>query len=326
MFTGKSHSELEDLNRQIKGHIENGHAADIEYWENLLKHLQIHKAKSKLREIHQDLLQKRLRKLTENGDDVMGDDGEAVAPIRNEDEDRKAMPPPQSVDAAGVRDDEDGDWSPLLMQQISDDEQELVEEEVADMNELHALRQAVLAQEASQMDGTLGEELSKTSEAEDVLFAKEAAKLKDDSEDGEIQFADEISLTGETYLWHDKYRPRKPRYFNRVHTGYEWNKYNQTHYDHDNPPPKVVQGYKFNIFYPDLIDKTKAPSFHINPDPDGNAELCVLRFHAGPPYEDLAFKVVNREWEYSHKKGFKCTFDRGILHLFFNFKRHRYRR
>lgn len=41
----------------------------------------------------------------------------------------------------------------------------------------------------------------------------------------------------------------------RIHTGYEWNKYNQTHYDYDNPPPKVVQGYKFNIFYPDLIDK-----------------------------------------------------------------------
>ncbi|KAI3874416.1 hypothetical protein MKW92_012170 [Papaver armeniacum] len=28
---------------------------------------------------------------------------------------------------------------------------------------------------------------------------------------------------------------------------YWWNKYNQTHYDHDNPPPKIVQGYKFNI-------------------------------------------------------------------------------
>jgi len=30
------------------------------------------------------------------------------------------------------------------------------------------------------------------------------------------------------YAWDDKYRPRKPKYFNRVHTGYEWNKYNQT--------------------------------------------------------------------------------------------------
>lgn len=29
--------------------------------------------------------------------------------------------------------------------------------------------------------------------------------------------------------------------------GFEWNKYNQTHYDVDNPPPKIVQGYKFNV-------------------------------------------------------------------------------
>ena len=64
------------------------------------------------------------------------------------------------------------------------------------------------------------------------------------------------------YWWHEKYRPRKPKYFNRVHTGYEWNKYNQTHYDHDNPPPKVVQGYKFNIFYPDLIDKSVVRSLN----------------------------------------------------------------
>ncbi len=42
-----------------------------------------------------------------------------------------------------------------------------------------------------------------------------------------------------------------------LHCSYEWNKYNQTHYDSDNPPPKVVQGYKFNIMYFDLIDKSK---------------------------------------------------------------------
>ena len=112
-----------------------------------------------------------------------------------------------------------------------------------------------------------------------------------------------------------------------MHTGYEWNKYNQTHYDHDNPPPKVVQGYKFNIFYPDLIDKKTPPMYEIENDPDAkDSATCWLRFKAGPPYEDLAFRIVNKEWEYSHKKGFKCTFERGILHLYFNFKRQRYRR
>ncbi|KAF3788581.1 hypothetical protein EJ110_NYTH19038 [Nymphaea thermarum] len=98
----------------------------------------------------------------------------------------------------------------------------------------------------------------------------------------------------EVYWWHDKYRPRKPKYFNRVHTGYEWNKYNQTHYDHDNPPPKIVQGYKFNIFYPDLVDKTKAPEYKIEKD-DSNGETCLIRFHAGPPYGDITETNQNNE-------------------------------
>ncbi|EGF81611.1 hypothetical protein BATDEDRAFT_87661 [Batrachochytrium dendrobatidis JAM81] len=153
-------------------------------------------------------------------------------------------------------------------------------------------------------------------------FVKEAAR---DMDADESVFKDEAAVATASYLWQDKYRPRKPRYFNRVHTGYEWNKYNQTHYDHDNPPPKVVQGYKFNVFYPDLIDKTKAPTYKIEKDV-GSEDTVVIRFIAGPPYEDVAFKIVKREWEYSHKKGFRSSFDRGILQLWFHFKRHFYRR
>lgn len=155
-----------------------------------------------------------------------------------------------------------------------------------------------------------------------------ARLMGDMADEGDAPFGGEVALDSRIYWWHDKYRPRKPKYFNRVHTGYEWNKYNQTHYDHDNPPPKVVQGYKFNVFYPDLIDKVEAPSYALDKDPqaDEHGSTCLLRFHAGPPYEDIAFKIINKEWEYSHKKGFKCTFERGILHLYFNFKRQRYRR
>ena len=76
----------------------------------------------------------------------------------------------------------------------------------------------------------------------------------------EIEFTDIVSGdTLKNYEWSSKYQARKPRYLNVVITGYEWNKYNQTHYDADNPPPKTVQGYRFNVFYPDLIDKTKTP-------------------------------------------------------------------
>jgi hypothetical protein len=139
--------------------------------------------------------------------------------------------------------------------------------------------------------------------------------------DGEARFSCEVPLEEKVEWWHDKYRPRKPKYFNRVHTGYEWNKYNQTHFDHDNPPPKIVQGYKFNIFYPDLVDRSKTPSYSLSPDPSGAVDTCLLRFHGGAPYEDIAFTIVNQEWETSHKRGFRCRFERGILQLYFNFKR-----
>ena len=53
-----------------------------------------------------------------------------------------------------------------------------------------------------------------------------------DEDDEEELFNTEAALAHPTtYTWEDKYRPRKPRYLNRVHTGYEWNKYNQTHYE-----------------------------------------------------------------------------------------------
>jgi len=144
----------------------------------------------------------------------------------------------------------------------------------------------------------------------------------------ELGLDDEIDLNNGNpnpqYAMQDKFRPRKPRYFNRVKTGYDWNAYNKTHYDHDNPPPKIVQGYKFNIFYPDLIDRTKTPQYFLErADTD---EFCILRFSAGPPYEDVAFKIINRQWNKSRKRGFRCTFERGVLSLYFNFATHWYRR
>ncbi|XP_003373516.1 SPFH domain / Band 7 family protein [Trichinella spiralis] len=112
------------------------------------------------------------------------------------------------------------------------------------------------------------------------------AEAKKGMTSDEATFAVEENIQKErAYLWSDRFRPRKPRYFNRVHTGFEWNKYNQTHYDLENPPPKIVQGYRFNIFYPDLIEP-KPPRFKVSPcenDPD----FCVLKIEAGPPYEQV---------------------------------------
>jgi hypothetical protein len=63
---------------------------------------------------------------------------------------------------------------------------------------------------------------------------------------------------------------------------------------------------QFNIFYPDLIDKSKAPTYKIIKEP-GNDDTVLLYFTAGPPYEDIAFRIVNREWEYSHKRFVSCS-------------------
>ncbi|PTB66026.1 hypothetical protein BBK36DRAFT_1203494 [Trichoderma citrinoviride] len=171
----------------------------------------------------------------------------------------------------------------------------------------------------NKLDGETGNE--DDSQATMALYDREAARGISENEE---VFAAEEALPGGSKppQWTDKYTPRKPRYFNRVQMGYEWNKYNQTHYDHDNPPPKVVQGYKFNIFYPDLVDKTKAPTFKIIREHGrrrgesfaaaGEVDTCLIRFIAGPPYEDIAFRIVDREWDYSAKKerGFKSSFDK----------------
>jgi hypothetical protein len=106
--------------------------------------------------------------------------------------------------------------------------------------------------------------------------------------------------------------------------GYEWTKVNQAHYDLETPPPKQVLGYKFNIFYPNLIHKHETPRYEL--EPSECLEFCILRFMSGPPYEELAFKIVNKQWDLSDRQGFKCIFDRGILHLHFNFIKARYRR
>ncbi|CAF2647221.1 unnamed protein product [Rotaria sp. Silwood2] len=90
------------------------------------------------------------------------------------------------------------------------------------------------------------------------------------------------------YLWSDKHRPRKLRGFKKVHTGYDWNQSNKNHYDANNPPPKTVPGYKFNIFYLDLIGKTKTPSYCLTVC-ENNRDFSILNFHAGSPYNDIAF-------------------------------------
>ncbi|QCD97991.1 cactin-like isoform X1 [Vigna unguiculata] len=328
LLQGKTRAELEALQVHIESEMRSGTAKVVEYWEAILKHLHIYKAKASLKEIHAKLLRKHLQSLERPlEDEDKLEDANVMTPDEEEDteDDIKVRSLDESFSPEPIREeqedeDEAGSFSPQLLH--GDESEEAIDPE-EDRAMLERSRKAVLEEQQRRVQEAM---ISKPAPSEDN-FEMKALKAMGDMEDGDAVFGSgaEVSLDSQVYWWHDKYRPRKPKYFNRVHTGYEWNKYNQTHYDHDNPPPKIVQGYKFNIFYPDLVDKTKAPTYTIEKD-GSNGETCIIRFHAGPPYEDIAFRIVNKEWEYSHKKGFKCTFERGILHVYFNFKRHRYRR
>jgi len=287
----KTFEQLEALERQITAKLNSDDEIDEDFWENLLRALPLWKARAKLKNIYQVIKEARLGQL------------------------RKINP--EKAAALGESDGFLSAAQPSLLAPSS-----------APSSKSDA-RHAVVQASSSTQDanapppGTArfaqsgNEDYSQVTKA---LYDREVARGVGENE--EIFAAEESVATGLPPQWADKYRPRKPRYFNRVQMGYEWNKYNQTHYDHDNPPPKVVHGYRFNIFYPDLIDKAKAPTYKIIREHGrkrgesfaraGEEDTCLIRFIAGPPYEDIAFRIVDKEWDYSAKRdrGFRSSFDK----------------
>eukprot|EP00929_Paragymnodinium_shiwhaense_P038425 TRINITY_DN20296_c0_g1_i1.p1 TRINITY_DN20296_c0_g1~~TRINITY_DN20296_c0_g1_i1.p1 ORF type:complete len:626 (-),score=198.26 TRINITY_DN20296_c0_g1_i1:202-2079(-) len=343
LLCSKGRHELQDMLVEIKQSIQKGaEGMDTQFFDAVATKIPLYMARAEIEDWHI-----RAKKKSEDSMRAKSD--------AKEREEAMAQAAKKTVDAAGDWEDvpdaaSDNDLSPELeplsileearakgafspvLEPLSNyDEQDLLDP-AEDERIMRQVRETLIQAFGGEIASASGgaDELDRS--AEDALVAAEKSKGLGSGEAGFNAFGKgtgddyhgEFALPKKNYDWEEKYKPRKPRFFNRVKTGYEWNKYNQTHYDHDNPPPKQVQGYKFNIFYPDLIDKTKAPSYCI--EKSDTPETCILRFHAGPPYEDVAFKIVNREWHLSPKFGFRVVFDRGVLQLYFNFKRWRYRR
>jgi len=341
IFKGKTHSQLLLLQTQMKERIKSGGSIDVGYWETLLQQSEAYVAKARLKETHQKLLKKKLEEIkmesniettttSNNTAESQPEDGESEQQAgpsgtseekEDEEKEEEAEEETENVDGKvelqkltdaemkerAVKEYYEHAYNPKLLNFNEVDQEKWTDPE-DDIRKLAFLREQVRS------GSTVDEELEK-----DNMFNTQVLN------ENEEAFNAPVALTQKKYNWSDKYRPRKPRFFNRVHTGYEWNKYNQNHYDQDNPPPKVVQGYKFNIFYPDLIDVTVTPEYIVTPCED-DKNFAVLRFKAGPPYEDIAFKIVNREWECAGRKGFRCQFNNKIFQLYFHFKRYRYRR
>jgi hypothetical protein len=351
LLAPKSYDELDALEGQVKRKLDSDEPIDYDYWEQLLRNLRVWKAKAKLRRVSQEIVSERLQGLRKQQEDAAVSVQERLCAVLGS----ESRIPEQS---ATISYEAALDPEPSLKLRNEDktlemvDERKLVENLVAERRKVLKLgyvpprsqrtdaSTTLTKPKASQPGSTSASRFAPVeeedfSQATKALYDREAAR---GVEEGEEIFTGEEQLTAGKPQWASKYKPRKPRYFNRVQMGYEWNKYNQTHYDHDNPPPKVVQGYKFNIFYPDLIDKRKAPTYKIEREngrkrgqsfaPAGEDDTCLIRFIAGPPYEDIAFRIVDKEWDYSAKRerGFKSSFDKGILQLHFQFKKIYYRK
>lgn len=327
----KSYEELEKLEQQINRKLDSDEPIDVDYWQQLLENLLVYKAKAKLKSLYQTVLENKLHAIREEN---VAEAEIARSKLNNE------LPTSPFYS-------KEMDPDPMLHLDGKDRSLQLRGEEEF-LLDVEQQRQRVIKtgyvparrnpSDHSSAHGFLSSNKMSSVENKNStsLFDREVAKGVE--EDEEVFAGEEQVETKYAELWKGKYRPRKPRYFNRVQMGYEWNKYNQTHYDHDNPPPKVVQGYKFHIFYPDLIDISKAPTYKIMREggrkkgqtvaPAGEEDTCIIRFMSGPPYEDVAFRIVDRDWDYSakHDRGFKSTFENGILTLHFSFKKVYYRK
>lgn len=355
LLSPKSYEQLQTLEAQVKKKLNSNEPIDTDYWEELLRSLTVWKARAKVKRVFEAVIDERVRGLRQQQREEAESVQAKLAPLAPVIQPSTADPQTRLDEVfCGL------DPDPLLQIRPEDKVLEIVDE-TSFLDQVARERKKVLKMgfvplRQRQAEKSSAIAVNQTpnipvstgsarfsalpnedfSQATKALYERELAKGV--SENEEIFAAEEAVSTSSRPQWANKYRPRKPRYFNRVQMGYEWNKYNQTHYDHDNPPPKVVQGYKFNIFYPDLIDKTKAPTYRIEREHGrkrgqsfaaaGEEDTCLIRFMAGPPYEDIAFRIVDKEWDYSAKRerGFKSTFDKGILQLHFQFKRIYYRK
>lgn len=242
IFRGKSTTQLNELKAKIEHKISNQtDGIDVGYWESLLSQLKAHMARARLRDRHQENLKMKLELLKqeqEEGFVKTEEDDEEVEDVAMSEHSDSPKPgsskdPMPSVSTDAVEPDETsqsshhstdqdevqvdmlqecfklyekGNYCPKYLKS-SDLEPgiEIVTEEANQMR-LEDLRIKVIEEENED------EMLSK----QEMLLRQEARKGMNDDE---AEFSVETKLDSQIYLWSDKYRPRKPRYFNRVHTG-----------------------------------------------------------------------------------------------------------
>ncbi|CAD6335606.1 unnamed protein product [Miscanthus lutarioriparius] len=179
-----------------------------------------------LREIHASILRKHLHRL-EHPDAVeqdveseKEDDNKLEDEMHEDEDDKRYSPEPIPQHTENQFEEEDVSFSPQLMHGNEDEDAIDPKEDKA---ELDRKREAVVLEHQRKVQKAMKAKARVPDEME-----MKAIKTMGAMEEGDAVFGAgaEVNLDSQVYWWHDKYRPRKPKYFNRVHTGYEWNKYN----------------------------------------------------------------------------------------------------
>ncbi len=220
-FKNKTPQQLEQLEQRIKLKIENETGIDIGYWESLLSQLQAHMARARLHDRHQLTLKRKLQKIkqeqgifhapistsTSNISSTSTipkkkKDTENINQLDSFDDDIESF---EDLESKCIRDYEQGRYSPILVQ-INDLDLEIQKrctDENDDWDKLKQQRESVIK------SGSVKPDVEDAFEA----FARSMGSLT--SDDSVINTVVPMDVQ---YLWSDKYRPRKPRVFNKVHT------------------------------------------------------------------------------------------------------------
>ena len=266
LLRGKSLAELRQLQDSVQAKLQSGDPIDVEYWEGLMRELAVWMSKSKLKAMHEVALRNRLEHLRrKQRDEAVRVQEDLAKEVQDEQEAEAAAA--RAAEAATATGMEDGSteqrkvpevvreaWTPDMEPKavsripMEDRHLEIVdpEKELADLvsrahrcidtrptdkcpfNALQIAARRLVAQARFVPKKVRGPAEPVDVDAGDVLAKAAASKGLD--EDEEVWNAKD-EQQHQTYSWQDKYRPRKPRYFNKVITGFDWNKYNQTHYE-----------------------------------------------------------------------------------------------
>ena len=242
LLSGKSYDQLSQIQQSVQAKLQSDEAIDTEYWENLLKNLLVYKAKARLNDIHKLVLNNRLNQLRERQQQ------EADRVNHELQKSMKKEEKPVNEEKPEINEEKSKEelvepYDPLMSPKLTERSQLAYEDrqmpviyEKEDKMSLfehrRKLKTTTFVARSKLPQGQL------VPKADDVGASKADYELEQafrnqqlsvpETYTGEFDTDDIFTETQEaakvTYTWDDKNRPRKPRYFNRVHTGYEWNK------------------------------------------------------------------------------------------------------